>query len=285
VSMSLKRPLRTQYQVAISLAVPIAFTLVLASRADAVLLETLLSRLTPWLLIPTAIIGGICWSVSDQLDQEHPFRGFLITSAMLFALCFMFSMGFTIESDGDESYSYLDPEKAKGARETGDVWTFVLYVTIAYIALFAGRRWPTFWHVKRRAVVAAVIVAAVAGGYYYYKSMPADRETQRTQFYRHDAAHCGKFAVRREEARELLAWEWSQGNVRERMKQASIKSKETLQDQQKRREGFEARYATDYDACMADQGWEKQWADELAARETKRIDECIGRYRLAWLCL
>lgn len=285
VSMSLKRPQRTLYQVAISLAVPIAFTLALASRADAVPPETLVKMLTPWRLIPTAIIGWICWYAGERLDQEHPFRGFLITSAVLFALSFMYSMGFRIESDGEESYSYLDPERAKRARETGEhVWTFVLNVTTAYVALLAGRRWPTFWHVKRRAVVAAVILAAVLGGYYYYESMPPDRETRRMQFYRDHAAYCDKFAVRREEARELLAWDWSKDSFRERMKQATIKSKETLRDQQKKLEGFEARYATDYDACMADQGWKKEWTDELAAKEKKRIDECVGRYRAAWLC-
>ena len=140
VSKVLKGRRRTQFQVAVALAVPIAFTVFLASRADAVPLETLLDMLTPWLLIPLGVIGWVCWSAGSQLNREHPFRGFLIASAVLFVLCFMWSMGMTSESDGEDSYTYLDKEKAKRARETGEyVWRFVLYVTIAYVALFL--RW------------------------------------------------------------------------------------------------------------------------------------------------
>jgi hypothetical protein len=50
------------------------------------------------------------------------------------------------ESDGVDSGWYLDPERAKRARETGEyVWRFVVYVTIAYVALFFGWRRPRFW--------------------------------------------------------------------------------------------------------------------------------------------
>jgi len=140
VSKALKGRRRTQFQVCLSLAVPIAFTRFLASRADVVPFQTLLDMFTPWLLIPLGVIGWVCWLTGSQLNREHPFRGFLIASAVLFVLCFISAMGMTTESDGEGSYAFLDPDKAKRARETGVyVWGFVLCVTVAYVALFL--RW------------------------------------------------------------------------------------------------------------------------------------------------
>lgn len=84
---ALQRRRSAPFQVAISLAAPVVFTLFLASGADAVPIETLWRMLTPWLLIPLGIIAWICWFAGGQLNREHPFRGFLIASTVLFVLC------------------------------------------------------------------------------------------------------------------------------------------------------------------------------------------------------
>lgn len=151
VSKALQGRRRTQFQVAVSLAVPAALVLFLASRADNVPVETLLAMLTPWLLIPLGIIGWVCWFAGDQLDREHPFRGFLIASAILGILCFLWSKGVTFESDsdGEGSSAFLDPEKAKRAKQTGEyVWRFVVYVATAYLALFLKLRRPLLFKLK-----------------------------------------------------------------------------------------------------------------------------------------
>ncbi len=140
ISLALEGPRRTLFQVAISLAVPVVLGLYLASRADALPLETLWTIFTPWLLLPLGVLGWLCWSAAEYLDRGHPFRGFLIVSAALFVLCWLWSAGLTTDSDGDDSHSYLDPKKAKRARETGEyVWRFAIYVTTAYVVLFL--RW------------------------------------------------------------------------------------------------------------------------------------------------
>jgi len=141
VSTRLEGRRRTQFQVAVSFAAPIAFTLYLASRADTVPIETLWGILTPWLLVPLCLISWICWFAGAQLDREHPFRGFLIAATVLFVLCWMWSAGMVHESDGEDTGGwYLDPKKANRAKETGEyVWRYILYVTIAYLALFLRR--------------------------------------------------------------------------------------------------------------------------------------------------
>jgi hypothetical protein len=139
ISMALHGQRRAQFQVSISLAAPVVIALLLASRVDAVPLETLWSILSPWLLIPLGIIAWIGWSSGSHLNREHPFRGFLIAVAVLGVLCWFWTAGMASESDydGEGSSLYLDPERARQARETGEyVWRFVLYVTTAYLALF-----------------------------------------------------------------------------------------------------------------------------------------------------
>jgi hypothetical protein len=119
--------------------VPVGIALFLASSVDAVPLETLRNILTPWLLIPVGIIAWIGWAAAAYLDREHPFRGFLITAAVLGLLCWFWTAGMASDSDydGEGSGFYLDPERARRARETGEyVWRFLLYVTTAYAALF-----------------------------------------------------------------------------------------------------------------------------------------------------
>lgn len=94
--------------------------------------------LTPWLLIPLGIIAWVCWFAGGQLNRDYPFRGFLIAATILGVLCVFWSAGMVSESDydGEGSSLYLDPEKARRARETGEyVWRFALYVTTAYLVL------------------------------------------------------------------------------------------------------------------------------------------------------
>ncbi len=144
VSLALDGRRRTQFQIAVSLAVPIGLAFFLARRADAVPVDALWSMLTPWLLVPLGFIAWVSWVAGGQLNVEHPFRGFLIAAAIIAGLCWWWSMGMATESDsdGEGSYTYLDPEKAKRAKETGEyVWKFLIYVACAYLVLFLKLRW------------------------------------------------------------------------------------------------------------------------------------------------
>jgi hypothetical protein len=154
VSKALDGRRRAWFQVAVSLGAPLAFTVILVSRTDAVPLATLWRILSPWLLVPLAIIGWVCWAAGGQLSREHPFRGFVIAATVLGVLCFFWSAGMVSESDydGEGSSLYLDPERARRARATGEyVWRFVLYVTTAYLALLLRLR----LHSQRRSGVQA----------------------------------------------------------------------------------------------------------------------------------
>ncbi len=140
ISLALHGRRRTQFQVAVCIAAPVLIPLFLASRADAIPVQTLLTILTPWLLIPLGIIGYLSWSAGSMTNREHPFRGFLIAAAILGVLCWLWSSGMVSDDYDDEGGFLLDPQRAKRARETGEyVWRFVLYVTTAYTMLFL--RW------------------------------------------------------------------------------------------------------------------------------------------------
>lgn len=138
VSKRLAGQRRMWFQVVVALAAPVAFTLVLAGRADVIPMETLWKMLTVRILIPLGIIAWACWFAGGQLNREHPFRGFLIAATILGVACLFWSAGMVSESDydGEGSIFYLDPGRARRARETGEyVWRFALYVTTAYLAL------------------------------------------------------------------------------------------------------------------------------------------------------
>jgi hypothetical protein len=173
ISAALQGRRRVQFQVAVSIAVPLCITLLLAHRADAVPVETLRAMLTPWFFVVLGIIAWLFWFAGDHLDQHHPFKGFVITALVFGVLCFMWSAGMTTESDSDgESWSYLDPEKARDAKATGRyVWQFLIYLTTAYIALFLKlRRGPSkaeAFHKFNEALTPEVVQAIVSkmGGY------------------------------------------------------------------------------------------------------------------------
>ena len=102
--------------------------------------------------------------------------------------------------------------------------------------------------------------------------------------YREDSTYCGKFATKREEARDLLAWEWPKGSFEERIRQESVKAELDIKNLGARLSGMGARHAADYEACMLGQGWQKEWMTELAAREKARVEDCTRRGRPSWTC-
>ena len=140
ISHRLQGRSRLRFQVAVSLSAPVVIAFILVSRVEAVPLETLSRMLTPWLVVPAGLIGLMCWAAGGVLDRDHPFRAFLIASATLGVLCLFWTQGMTSDADFDSesgSHFYLDPEKAAEARATGEfVWRFLVYVSVAYLALF-----------------------------------------------------------------------------------------------------------------------------------------------------
>ena len=136
---------------------------------------------------------------------------------------------------------------------------------------------------KLSAIVAAVVLA-LGGGLYYYDSRPPDQETKRLHMYRQDSTYCSKYATKREEARELLAWEWPSGSIADRMRQELTRGERDIQNLGAKLEGLGVRHAVDYEACMLGQGWEKEWIAELAAKEKARVDDCRKRGAAPWTC-
>jgi hypothetical protein len=139
VSHALQGQQRRRFQVVVSLIAPALVSVSLVSRVDAVPVDTLWGILTPWLILPLAIIATVSWYASGVLDREHPFRGFVITATIFGVLCWFWTMGMTGGDTHDEeggSGFYLDPGLAQRARETGEyVWRYLIYVSASYAVL------------------------------------------------------------------------------------------------------------------------------------------------------
>lgn len=144
VSMLLQGARRTAFQIGIALVVPCVLSLYFIQRTPDLNATNLFGHmLSPWSLIPLGIIGYISWEFGDQLDKEHPFRGFLIASAALFFFCILGYWGIHSEYDGDaeSSFSYIDKEAAALATQSGNFFgQFLTYVAVAYAALIARFR-------------------------------------------------------------------------------------------------------------------------------------------------
>ena len=104
-------------------------------------IEILLGNITPNLIIISLIILYISFSAGKVLiDTKYPFRGYIISAAILFVISWMRSGGATGGEDSHgESFTYLDPKRAKEFAETGLIFTqYWLYVSASYLGLFFG---------------------------------------------------------------------------------------------------------------------------------------------------
>jgi hypothetical protein len=139
ISMTLEGEARRRFQVGVSLAVPGLLSLYFIKGATLVTFDGIFGHmLSAWYLIPLGIIGYVSWVAANQLDDQHPFRGFLIAVAVLFVICFMGYNGiYSAYDDYTESSStYIDREAAKRAAETGRYFgQFLVYVAVSYLAM------------------------------------------------------------------------------------------------------------------------------------------------------
>jgi hypothetical protein len=139
ISFQLQGFRRTAFQVAVAIAVPIALSFYFIHRTPELTASGVFGpALTPWFLLPVAIIGYASWHGAAQLDSEHPFRGFLVASTVLFVICLFGYYGIYSEFDEqtETSIQYIDKEAAALAAQSGRYFgQFLIYVAISYIAM------------------------------------------------------------------------------------------------------------------------------------------------------
>lgn len=139
VSLSLAGAARRWFQLAVSIVVPLVLSLYFLRGTPSITVYGLFGHLlNPWFLIPFVIIGYISWTAADLLNREHPFRGFLIATAVIFIICFMGYSGIYIETDyyTDETTFGGDSETTQRAVETGRYFgQFLIYMVVSYTTM------------------------------------------------------------------------------------------------------------------------------------------------------
>ena len=130
---------RRRFQIAIAIVVPLFLSLYFIKDTTSITLQSVLGHMfSYWFLIPLGIISFVSWAAGNQLNQDHPFRGFLIACAIIFVICFMGHNGFYSEYNDyiESSATYIDKDAAKRASETGRyLGQFLVYVVVSYSAM------------------------------------------------------------------------------------------------------------------------------------------------------
>jgi len=138
VSMSLVGFWRCLFQFTVAFAIPLVLSVYFVIDTPRISFAGLTESLvSPWILLPIAGIGWFSWAGGEQLDQEHPFRGFLIAATVLFVVCFYGFHGVRKDDyDPDTSVYVVDQEAAAEARRSGRVFGQYLFcVGVAYSSL------------------------------------------------------------------------------------------------------------------------------------------------------
>jgi len=141
VSICLNGRKRTLFQISMAVAFPLALSMYFLRVVPSFAVGELVGQLvSPQYLLPTAIIGYASWFMAEQLDREHPFRGFLMASAAIFVICLLGYHGIQIASDefSEATYEARDSEKTIEVAQTGRFFgQFLLYILASYAALLA----------------------------------------------------------------------------------------------------------------------------------------------------
>lgn len=139
VSLHLGGTRRTCFQIAVSLAFPMVLSLYFIHDVSMLSLKNAAETInSAWLLIPVAFIGYMSWVGADQLNRDHPFRGFLIASTIVFFICYFGHHGIYYEGDperGARFIIYYKEVSGISAQSGGYFILYLMYVAVSYGAM------------------------------------------------------------------------------------------------------------------------------------------------------
>jgi len=108
-------------------------------------------------VLPIAFICLAAWLLGNDLNRLHPFGGFLVAFAVISVVCYFKNTGGYADAEVAEDFGWWNAD-AWYAQATGESFgQFILYISAAYIALFARMIW------RRRQVARARQLFGSAG--------------------------------------------------------------------------------------------------------------------------
>ena len=137
VSLKVQPQNRVLYQAGVSLAVPAFLSMYFLLDVTNGRAGLFSSVVNPYFLLMASLIAWLCWSIAGELDSEHPFRGFLIASAVLFVICFFGHHGMAPGADIELPSDRDVADTQHSGRMFGQ---YVTYLAFAYAGLLIGFR-------------------------------------------------------------------------------------------------------------------------------------------------
>jgi hypothetical protein len=94
---------RRYFQIAIALLTPAIASLWFFKGVGQFTITGFLADATSWwVLLLVAFLGLVCWEVGGMLHKQHPFRGFLAVTAVIFIVMFLGHAGMSSDPDCDD---------------------------------------------------------------------------------------------------------------------------------------------------------------------------------------
>lgn len=142
ISISLEGLVRKRFQIAVVLITPSLLSIYFIKDASPITLEGVGGHmLNTWFLVALGFISFISWTAADLLNKEHPFRGFLIATVIIFIICLMGYNGYHLEDEyyTETSTVLFDKDSAEKAAVSGRYFgQFVVYIAASYSAMLLG---------------------------------------------------------------------------------------------------------------------------------------------------
>ncbi len=140
ISMTLVGVARRRFQIIVSATAPAVLSVYFVKDATSISLQGVFGDIlySFWFLLPLGLIAFFSLLVAGATNPEHPFRGFLIASGILFVICFLNSAGIGTGCDNVEESGcvYTDMEGAENGMKTGLFFgRFLMYIVVSYGAM------------------------------------------------------------------------------------------------------------------------------------------------------
>jgi hypothetical protein len=138
LSVLLEGERRQRYQIVLSIITPLLLLVIFCLDAEKLNFQAFEDDLDWYFLVPIGIISYISWFSAPAIHNDHPFRGFVLSSAIIFVLLYLPSKGVSFGTNDDMDVEPISKDELKATVEYGVfAIKYFVYVVTSYVVMIA----------------------------------------------------------------------------------------------------------------------------------------------------